>query len=137
MGLCYSRLIRTAAAAASGASVSASTASAASNSRGAMSGPPLIATCVARAPKISTGSDSGSVSSDSSALLRLMFSVNAAPIEPMRLSVMLPNSYGRDDAAERRRGRTERERRKGRHAGERQPGQQPVREGLGTQECGQ
>ena len=44
----------------------------ASRYRGASSGPPAIASCVARAPKISTGSDSGSISSDSSAPLRSM-----------------------------------------------------------------
>src|SRR5882672_652789 len=83
---------RVAAAAASGASVTPSTTRAASSSSGANSGPPLIASCVARAPKISTGSDNGSVSSDSSAPLRLIPSVRAAPIEPMRLNATLPTA---------------------------------------------
>src|SRR5882672_3916230 len=66
----YSRLIRTAAAAASGASVTPSTTRAASSSSGA----------------------NGSVSSDSSAPLRLIPSVRAAPIEPMRLNATLPTA---------------------------------------------
>src|SRR6185312_4405423 len=88
----YSRLMRTAAAAASGASVTPSTAKAPSSSSGARYASPAMASCVARAPKISTGSDSGSVSSDSSAPERFMPSVSAAPIEPIRLRATLPTA---------------------------------------------
>ena len=96
-----------------------------------------MASCVARAPKISTGSDSGSVSSDSSAPLRFTPSVSAAPIEPIRLSATLPSATPPGSRAARRSGAPSDSRRQRRHHHQRQARQQPVRGGLGEQQPGQ
>src|SRR5262249_24925788 len=89
-GHVHSRLMRTAAAAARGARVMPRTASAPSRYSGGAKPSPLMASSVARAPNINTGIDNGSVSNDNSAPLRLTPRVNAAPIDPIKLSATLP-----------------------------------------------
>src|SRR5882724_3321430 len=86
----HSRLMRTAAAAASGARVMPRTASAPSRYSGGANPAPFIARSVARAPNINTGIDNGSVNKDSSAPLRFTPRVNAAPIDPIKLNATLP-----------------------------------------------
>src|ERR1700730_12618220 len=89
-GHLHSRLMRTAAAAASGARVMPRTASAPSRYSGGANPAPFIASSVARAPNINTGIDSGSVNSDNNAPLRFTPRVNAAPIDPIKLNATLP-----------------------------------------------
>src|SRR6202167_2866620 len=91
-GHVYSSPMRTAAASARGASVAASTAIAASRYMGAACDSPAIASAVARAPKISTGTDSGNTSSASSEPLRLKLKVKPAPTAPIKLNATVPSS---------------------------------------------
>ena len=92
---------------------------------------------MARAPKISTGSASGSVSSDSSAPLRRMPSVSPAPIEPIRLRATVPTATEATMPGTAACRRAQRLAASGAIKRQRQPGEQPVRRGLCEQQPGE
>ncbi len=86
---------------------------------------------------MSTGTVSGRFSTESSTPLRRTPSVSAAPMEPSRLSAMLPINTDDEHARQRRHGRAERPGGERAHDGERCAGEQPMPDGFREQQPGE